>query len=328
MMDKFMDSFAELFTNVQSALFEGVVQPLAFALGLGSRLEEAFTATEWFLVGLLQLTVMLLVIAPLQRWRPVEPVTDPSAVRTDVLYTLIHRLGLFRLALFFTVDGYLFDLWGFLHVQGFANFNIDDLWPGVTDRHWLSFVLYLVLFDFLNYWLHRAQHQFNWWWSLHALHHSQRQMTQWTDSRNHLLDDFLMAIVWVFIAQLVGIAPSQFVAVIAITQLSENLQHANLRVNFGWLGERLWISPRFHRVHHGVGVGHESQGRVLGGHNFGVLFPWWDMLLGTADFATQKVQTGVRDQVEQGRDYGKGFWSQQVLGIKRLIAVFGSSTQH
>ncbi len=328
MMDKFMDAFAELFTNVQSALFEGVVQPLAFALGLGSRLEEAFTATEWLLVGLLQLAVMLLVIAPLQRWRPIEPVTDPSAVRTDVLYTLIHRLGLFRLALFFTVDGYLFDLWGFLHVQGFANFNIDDLWPGVTDRHWLSFVLYLVLFDFLNYWLHRAQHQFNWWWSLHALHHSQRQMTQWTDSRNHLLDDFLMAIVWVFIAQLVGIAPSQFVAVIAITQLSENLQHANLRVNFGWLGERLWISPRFHRVHHGVGVGHESQGRVLGGHNFGVLFPWWDMLLGTADFATQKVQTGVRDQVEQGRDYGKGFWSQQVLGIKRLIAVFGSSTQH
>ena len=328
MMDKFMEAFAELFTNVQSALFEGVVQPLAFALGLGSRLEEAFTATEWFLVGLLQLTVMLLVIAPLQRWRPIEPVTDPSAVRTDVLYTLIHRLGLFRLALFFTVDGYLFDLWGFLHVQGFANFNIDDLWPGVTDRHWLSFVLYLVLFDFLNYWLHRAQHQFNWWWSLHALHHSQRQMTQWTDSRNHLLDDFLMAIVWVFIAQLVGIAPSQFVAVIAITQLSENLQHANLRVNFGWLGERLWISPRFHRVHHGVGVGHESQGRVLGGHNFGVLFPWWDMLLGTADFATQKVQTGIRDQVEQGRDYGKGFWSQQVLGIKRLIAVFGSSTKH
>ena len=67
MMDKFMDAFAELFTNVQSALFEGVVQPLAFALGLGSRLEEAFTATEWLLVGLLQLTVMLLVIAPLQR---------------------------------------------------------------------------------------------------------------------------------------------------------------------------------------------------------------------------------------------------------------------
>jgi hypothetical protein len=26
----------------------------------------------------------------------------------------------------------------------------------------------------------------------------------------------------------------------------------------------------------------------------------------------------VRDQVEQGRDYGAGFWAQQVQGLKRL----------
>jgi sterol desaturase/sphingolipid hydroxylase (fatty acid hydroxylase superfamily) len=25
-----------------------------------------------------------------------------------------------------------------------------------------------VVFDLLDYWLHRAQHQFNWWWALHA----------------------------------------------------------------------------------------------------------------------------------------------------------------
>ena len=49
------------------------------------------------------------------------------------------------------------------------------------------------------------------------------------------------------------------------------------------------ISPRFHRWHHSVGWGHEGSrakddpvGRPmpLGGHNFGVLFPWWDDLLG------------------------------------------------
>jgi uncharacterized membrane protein (DUF4010 family) len=28
-------------------------------------------------------------------------VTDRAAIRTDILYTLIHRLGLFRLAMFF-----------------------------------------------------------------------------------------------------------------------------------------------------------------------------------------------------------------------------------
>ena len=56
----------------------------------------------------------------------------------------------------------------------------------------------------------------------------------------------------------------------------------------------------------------------LGGANFGVLLPWWDMLFGTANFEKRFDPTGVRDQVEQGRDYGRGFWSQQWLGLMRL----------
>ena len=86
------------------------------------------------------------------------------------------------------------------------------------------------------------------------------------------------------------------------------------------------ISPRFHRWHHSVGWGHESARSAdasggpmpLGGHNFGVLLPWWDMLLGTANFEQCYPATGVLDQLEQGRDYGRGFWSQQWLGLKRL----------
>jgi hypothetical protein len=27
----------------------------------------------------------------------------------------------------------------------------------------------------------------------------------------------------------------------------------------------------------------------------------------------------VRDQVEQGRDYGRGFWAQQKRGLQRLF---------
>ena len=56
------------------------------------------------------------------------------------------------------------------------------------------------------------------------------------------------------------------------------------------------ISPRFHRFHHAVGMGHEVPGKpgVLGGCNFGVLFPWWDMVLGTAIFHGTVYPTGVR----------------------------------
>ena len=320
-----LDFLTDAFAWAQQTLFEQVVQPLVFAWGFGDLLEKAFDGTGWVVVGLVQIAVMLLVFAPMQRLWPVEAMTDRAAVRVDVLYTLIHRLGLFRLVMFFTFENWVEQGLGELRALGLPTLHLDQMWPGVTDMAWASFLIYLVVFDFINYWLHRAQHQFHGWWALHALHHSQRQLTMWSDNRTHLLDDVLRDVVWVVVALLIGVGPGQFVAMVAIGQLSENFQHANLRVAFGRWGERLWISPRFHRAHHAIGIGHESQpGAVLGGHNFGVLLPWWDMLFGTADFHTGFVPTGIRDQVEpdaQGRvqDYGRGFWAQQWLGLRRLF---------
>ncbi len=318
-----MTATLEVLTNafgaVQQALFEAVVQPTLFSLGFANFLDDGFDATGWLLVGLLQLAVLVTVIGPLQRWRPVEAVTDRATVRVDMLYTAIHRLGLFRVVLFFTVAPWFDALFGILRVAGWETFHLDAVWPGVTDQPVASLLIYLLAIDFCNYWMHRGQHRFEWWWSLHSLHHSQRQMTMWSDNRNHLLDDLIRDSLMVVVAQLIGIAPGQFVAIVALTQLSENFQHANLRVWFGRVGERLWVSPRFHRLHHSVGIGHESAGRqTLGGANFGVLLPCWDMLFGTANFEKRFDPTGVRDQVEQGRDYGHGFWNQQWLGLKRL----------
>ena len=296
------------FSVAQQWLFETVVQPIAFELGAGNLLEDAYNGTGWLVMGLLQIVVLLAVIGPMQRRWPAEPLTGRRAIRVDLLYTLIHRLGLFKLVMFFTAENWLESGIGQLRTQGLPTFHLDQLWPGVTDGALVSFVIYLVLFDFVNYWYHRAQHQFNWWWALHSLHHSQRQMTMWTDNRNHLLDDVLRDLLFVMIAILIGVGPGQFVALVALSQLSESFQHANLRLYFGRLGERLWVSPRFHRLHHSIGTGHESHGpSTLGGYNFGVLLPWWDMLFGTANFEQRYDATGVRDQVERQRNYGDGF---------------------
>jgi len=318
-----MDVLSNLFSDAQQWLFEAAVQPLVFGIGLGGLVEDAFDATGWLLVGLLQLVVLVAVLGPLQRWRPVEAMQDRAAIRIDMLYTLVHRLGLFRLALFFTLDPVMDGIFGTLRVAGMGTWHLDALWPGVTDLPVVSFALYLVAFDFLGYWVHRGQHQFEWWWGLHSLHHSQQQMTLWSDNRNHLLDDVIGDIIVVVAAQLIGVAPGQFIAIVAFTQLSESLQHANVRLWFGRVGERLWVSPRFHRLHHSIGIGHESAGKnTLGGHNFGVLLPWWDMLFGTANFELRYEPTGIRDQLESegGRDYGRGFWRQQWLGLRRLWA--------
>ena len=314
--------FTDSFSNVQGWLFDAAVQPLMFYLGMAGYLEDAYEATAWLLAGMLQIIVLLAVIGPLQRWRPVEPVIDRATIRTDVLYTLIHRLGLFRIALFFTLTPWFDELFGTLRTAGYGTFHLDQLWPGVTDNAFASFTIYLVVFDFVAYWTHRGQHHVEWWWRLHSLHHAQRQMTMWSDNRNHLLDDVLVDVIVVLVAQLIGVAPGQFVAIVALTQLSESFQHANLRIWFGSIGERLWVSPRFHRVHHSIGIGHESlknEQTVLGGHNFGVLLPWWDILFKTVNFQARYDPTGIRDQVEANRDYGRGFWSQQWVGLKRLF---------
>jgi sterol desaturase/sphingolipid hydroxylase (fatty acid hydroxylase superfamily) len=195
-------------------------------------------------------------------------------------------------------------------------------WPGITDTAVFSFMLYLLVFDFVDYWIHRGQHRVNRWWALHALHHSQQQMTLWSDNRNHLLDDILRDLIIVFISRCIGVPPEQFVALLVFTQLTESLSHANTRIRvWPWL-ERLLVTPRFHRVHHGIGIGHESNGPgSLGGCNFAVLFPVWDVLFGTADFKSAIGPTGIRDQLPLmgGREYGQGFWQQQYLGLRRLL---------
>ena len=158
---------SEAFGQVQAAVFEAVA-PWLFELGLGHLLEDGYAATGWLLLGLVQIAVLLLVLAPLERWRPVEPVTDRATVRVDMVYTLIHRLGVFRLGLFFALEPVFNHLFGLWRTAGGQTLHLDQFWPGVTDGALASFVIYLLAFDFLAYWIHRGQHSVRWWWQLHA----------------------------------------------------------------------------------------------------------------------------------------------------------------
>lgn len=301
--------------DAQQWLFESIFQPVMLRLDMTNYLEDGYVAAAWFLWGCAQLAVIAVVLVPLQRLRPVELVTDRDTIRVDMLYTLLHRLGIFRLAMFLFLQPLLDDAFSIfrsdsLSLVSLGTFQLDQIWPSVTDGALASLVIYLIVFDFADYWIHRAQHAWRPWWALHSLHHAQQQMTCWSDNRNHLLDDMLRDALMVCIAFLIGVSPSQFVLIVALTQLSESLQHANLKLSFGRVGERLWVSPRFHRLHHSVSHGF--------GHNFGVLLPWWDMLFGTAHFENRYDPTGVDDQ--PAVDYGRGFWAQQRMGLVRLRA--------
>ena len=317
--------------TAQGWLFETAIQPILFYGGLGDITEEAFEGTEWLLIGLAELVLLFLVLRPLEAMIPVHKFTDPRARWNDFIYTVLHRLGLFTVLIFFTLDPLMDHLNAFLRLEDVQPFNLENLFPDMGPL-W-SFVLYLLVLDFVDYWYHRASHQVNWWWGLHSLHHSQMDMNLWSDDRNHLLDDLLRDVVMGLVAVAIGVPPAQYVLLVSLSRIVQSLQHANVRVHFGAIGERLLVSPRYHRMHHAIGVGHESKGKgTLGGCNFAVLFPVWDVLFRTANFTPEFVQTGIRDQlphsapdgsVTPGRDYGRGFWQQQWLGLKRMVHNFG-----
>lgn len=322
-----MQTISDWFGTAQGWLFETVIQPLVFQLGFGEYIEEAFEGTEWLMIGVLELTLLFLVLRPMEALIPVHKFTDPRARWNDFIYTVLHRIGLFSVLIFFTLDPLLDSLAGLLRFESFQPFNLESLIPNISPLG--AFLVYFVVLDFFDYWYHRASHQFNWWWALHGLHHSQQNMNLWSDNRNHLLDDFLRDIYMGVIALCIGVEPSQYVMLVSVSRILQSLQHANVRIHFGWLGERLLVSPRYHRMHHAIGVGHESKGvGTLGGCNFAVLLPVWDIIFRTANFTPEFVTTGIRDQLPKtaadgtvvpGREYGKGFWSQHWLALKRLV---------
>lgn len=317
-------NFLDLFANAQAWIFEAIVQPLVFQIGLGEFVEDAFHGVEWFLMGVCELLLLFIVLRPLEALMPVHKISDPYARWNDFIYTALHRLGIFSVLIFLLLDPMLDSLTALAHLQGVNPFNLENLWPGMLEHPVLVFLVYLVVLDFFDYWYHRAEHQFNWWWALHSVHHSQRNMNLWSDNRNHLFDDVLRDIYMGLIAIVIGVQPGQYVMLVVVSRMLQSLQHANVRIHFGRWGERLLVSPRYHRTHHAIGVGHETHGKgSIGGHNFAVLFPLWDILFGTALFIQEFSLTGIRDQLPapegSSRDYGHGFWSQQWLGIQRLL---------
>ena len=150
---------------------------------------------------------------------------------------------------------------------------------------------------------------FGWWWALHSIHHAQTQMTFWSDDRNHILDDVIAGAWFGIIAVLIGVPPGQFPVILMLLRLAESLSHANVRLDFGRVGERLLVSPRFHRLHHGV----LSVGNL--GKNYGVLLPVWDWMFGTADFNRASYpRTG---DPRAPREYVSGSWfAQQMAGLR------------
>ena len=309
-----MDFLFQLLEPAQSWLFQTLVLPALFKTGFMAWADDAYSATGYFLLGVAEIALVFVLLRPLEAWRPVEAWQNRVEVRVDVLYTFLYRTGLLPLLFFLVLQPLLNPLEIRLRHEGWLPPNFEELVPWLGQHALAAFLAYVVVIDFFEYWYHRLQHRLDWWWALHAVHHSQRQLSFWADDRNHVLDGLLHALWLAVLAIAIGMPANYFFFLVMLSRFVESLSHVNARIGFGAVGERLLVSPRYHRMHHGIGVGHEGAAR---GCNFATLFPVWDWLFGTANVERTYPATGIRDQLA-GADYGRGFVSQQLKGMVRL----------
>ena len=126
-----LDLCRQWFGELHGWLFQGFVLPFVQWSGLSVYTEDAFDGTEEFLFGALQVLLLAAVLIPLERRFPRERWQGYAAVQTDVIYTLLHRLGLFPLFFFFAFRP-LFDRWeSWLHFNGWPTTNLETWWPAL-----------------------------------------------------------------------------------------------------------------------------------------------------------------------------------------------------
>lgn len=161
-------------------------------------------------------------------------------------------------------------------------------WADTPAKQVALWLLYLACFDFLYYWLHRAQHRIPWLWRYHMVHHSDVNVSASSVGRHHWFEEgFRYFIVTAPLVVLMGGAHGAPVWVLGFIVLNGIFMHWNVSFRFGML-ERLVITPAYHRLHHSIEERHYDT-------NFGVFTQLWDRVFGTRQLPARSdyPETGI-----------------------------------
>ena len=133
-------------------------------------------------------------------------------------------------------------------------------------------MLFLVLADFMMYWLHRMFHGGG-FWKYHAIHHSSEDVDWISAARFHPVNLLLGTIGVDVVLLMAGISPNVMLWLGPFNIFHSAFVHANLNWTLGPF-KYVLATPVFHRWHH---TAPEEGGNT----NFAGTFPLWDILFGT-----------------------------------------------
>lgn len=196
---------------------------------------------------------------------------NPGVV-TDLTYALIHGLlgPYFKLPAFTVIFVLLTGT--IMTDQQASDFFVHGSGPLSVLPFWAQVVAYLVIADFLLYWIHRIFHGHK-MWRYHAIHHSSEEVDWTTTYRFHPVNLILQPALVTVVMMTLGISPAAMAFLVPFDILSAAWVHSNLNWTLGPL-KYVVASPVFHRWHH-------TQPDEGGNSNFAPTFAIWDWLFGT-----------------------------------------------
>ncbi len=150
----------------------------------------------------------------------------------------------------------------------------------------IQLALILLVADLVQYAFHRLYHESSIFWRLHAVHHSVKHMDWLAGSRQHILELLLTRSVVLAPIFLLGFDKAVIDAYVIIVGFQAVFNHANVRINIGWL-RYIFVTPQFHHWHH-------ASDEAAIDKNYAAHFSFIDYIFGTA----------VTGQQEWPEDYG------------------------
>ena len=180
---------------------------------------------------------------------------------------------------------------------------------------WLKLVLAVPIFDFSNYWFHRAAHKVPLIWRFHRVHHSDTSMDASTNLRGHPIElMFWFGTSNIVAAAIFGLDLLSLGLYFLIATPFFFLEHSNFRFP-KWLDKTfglVFTTPNIHKVHH-------EQDRYYTDSNFSDIFILWDRLFGTYKYKpVEQIKFGLKEFEE---DKKQTFWyliKSPFLKIKRI----------
>ncbi len=153
--------------------------------------------------------------------------------------------------------GWMVNHWALMHIK----------------TTWLTYIIAFMVLDFAGYCVHRIQHEFNFFWNGHIIHHSSEEFNLACALRQSISSIANVFFVFLLPAALLGV-PDTVIAIIAPLHLFAQFWYHTIHINKMGFLEKIIVTPSHHRVHHAINPEYIDK-------NYSQIFIFWDKMFGT-----------------------------------------------